>query len=156
MPDLLVKLYALPPADAAQPDLVNVRCAMAYEKHLVLHWVRANFGEPWASECDVAFGSRPISCWIAVERGEIIGFACYDATCRGFFGPIGVAERARHRGVGRALLLATLQAMSSAGYAYAIVGGAGDAGFYEQTVGAVEIPGSTPGIYRDRLKTPPA
>ena len=55
------------------------------------------------------------------------------------------------RGIGRALLLSTLHAMSAAGYAYAIVGGAGDVDFYAQTVGAIEIAGSTPGIYRDRL-----
>jgi hypothetical protein len=46
--------------------------------------------------------------------------------------------------------------MSAMGYAYAIVGGAGDVGFYARTAGATEIPGSTPGIYRDRLKVPPA
>jgi predicted N-acetyltransferase YhbS len=99
----------------------------------------------------VAFANRPIACHIAIEQGEMLGFACYDATCRGFFGPLGVADAARRRGIGRALLVSTLHAMSAAGYAYAIVGGAGDVDFYAQTVGAIEIPGSTPGIYRDRL-----
>ena len=153
MADLLVKLYELPPGEATLPG-TTVRRAMAYEKHLVIEWARANFGEGWASECDVAFGNQPISCRIAVERGEVVGFACYDATCRGFFGPIGVAGGARRRGIGRALLLSTLHAMSAAGYAYAVVGGAGEPEFYTQTVGAIEIPGSTPGIYRDRLKAP--
>jgi hypothetical protein len=46
--------------------------------------------------------------------------------------------------------------MSAVGYAYAIVGGAGESRFYAETVGAIEIPGSTPGIYRDRLKAPRA
>jgi len=42
--------------------------------------------------------------------------------------------------------------MYASGYAYAIVGGADKLGFYEKTIGAIEIPGSSPGIYRDRLK----
>jgi hypothetical protein len=40
---------------------------------------------------------------------------------------------------------------ASAGYAYAIIGGAGPTAFYAKTVGAVAIEGSTPGIYRDPL-----
>jgi GNAT superfamily N-acetyltransferase len=154
MADLLVKLYQLPPPETVSGGPVTVRQAMAYEKHIVLGWVRARFGEGWASECDVAFANRPIACHIAIEQGEMLGFACYDATCRGFFGPLGVADAARRRGIGRALLLSTLHAMSAAGYAYAIVGGAGDVDFYAQTVGAIEIPGSIPGIYRDRLNAP--
>ena len=155
MADLLVKLYALP-RDAGAGATGMVRRAMAFEKHIVLTWVRTHFGPAWGSECDVAFGNRPISCLVAVGDGALLGFACYDATCRGFFGPIGVAEHARRQGIGRALLLATLQAMRAAGYGYAVVGGAGDPAFYVRTVGAIEIPDSTPGIYRDRLKDPPA
>jgi GNAT superfamily N-acetyltransferase len=156
MADLLVKLYELPAAEPVGAAGVTVRRAMAYEKHVVVGWVRARFGEAWASECEVAFANQPISCQVATQQGEILGFACYDATARGLFGPIGVAENMRRRGIGRALLLHTLRAMSAMGYAYAIVGGAGDADFYARTVGATEIPGSTPGLYRDRLKVPPA
>jgi hypothetical protein len=50
--------------------------------------------------------------------------------------------------------LACLQAMRAEGYAYAIIGGVGPAEFYAKTVGAVEIEGSTPGIYRGQLKNP--
>ncbi|MCK7582595.1 MAG: GNAT family N-acetyltransferase [Chromatiales bacterium] len=110
-------------------------------------------GRGWASECDVAFANRPISCHIATESGAIRGFACYDSTGRGLFGPIGVALEARGRGIGRGLLLSCLHAMSAAGYAYAVVAGVEAAEFYQRTVGATEIPGSTPGIYRDRLAT---
>jgi ribosomal protein S18 acetylase RimI-like enzyme len=116
-------------------------------------WVREHFGPAWASECDVAFANRPISCHIATQGGEILGFACYDSTCRGFFGPIGVDESMRGLGVGRTLLLSCLHAMAAAGYAYAVVGGVESPEFYARTVGAIEIPGSAPGIYRDRLKT---
>jgi GNAT superfamily N-acetyltransferase len=127
---------------------------MAYEKHVVVEWVGEHFGSAWASECDVAFSNRPISCHIATESGRILGFACYDATCRGFFGPIGLIEAMRGHGIGRSLLLSCLHAMAAVGYAYAVVGGVQDMEYYARAVRAIEIRGSAPGIYRDRLKTP--
>ena len=39
---------------------------------------------------------------------ELIGFACYEATARNFFGPMAVLESERKKGVGRALLLKAL------------------------------------------------
>lgn len=153
MTDLLVKLYGLPDAGPAQADAgVLVRPAMAYEKRRVLGWVDERFGDGWASECDVAFGNRPISCFLATRAGEIQGFACFDATCRGFFGPLGVDEAARLQGVGRALLLGALQAMAAVGYGYAVAGAVASGEFYAKVVDAIPIPGSSPGIYRDRLK----
>lgn len=156
MPDMLVKLYELP---EAQPHLrglreqgVVIRPAMPYEKRHVVGWVRDQFGDPWADECDAAFGNRPVSCFIATANGEVAGFACYDSTRRNFFGPMGVAAQARGQGIGSALLLACLHAMAAAGYAYAIIGGVGPAEFYQRVVGAIEIEGSSPGIYRERLK----
>ena len=156
MPDLLVKLYELPDIrvhiEQLKKEGIHVRRAMAYEKNQVVEWVRENFGKGWASECDVAFSNNPTSCFIATENKNIIGFACYECTCKNFFGPMGISETARNRGIGKALLLNCLHAMSSDGYAYAIIGGVDDLAFYEKTVGAIAIPGSSPGIYRDRLK----
>jgi hypothetical protein len=57
----------------------------------------------------------------------------------------------RKRGVGAALLVACLNAMRDSGYGYAIIGWVGPREFYAKTVGAIEIPDSTPGIYRDLL-----
>ncbi len=155
MPDLLVKLYEIPDVkpriDKLQTEGINVRKAMAYEKRQVVKWVEDNFGQGWASECDIAFSRNPVSCFIATENRSIIGFACYDSTAKNFFGPIGVSDQDRNRGIGEALLLAALDAMSQIGYAYAIIGGVGSAEFYVTTVGAIEIPGSSPGIFRDRL-----
>src|SRR5262249_36582770 len=96
------------------------------------------------------------SCFIATASGELRGFACYESTRRNFFGPMGVAAPARGEGIGSALLLGCLHAMAGLGYAYAIIGGVGPAEFYPRVVGATEIEGSTPGIYRDRLKKCPA
>ena len=59
----------------------------AYERHLVADWVGRNFSPKWVSEAKVAFGRQPISCYIATREKKILGFACYDVTARGFFGP---------------------------------------------------------------------
>jgi predicted N-acetyltransferase YhbS len=81
----------------------------------------------------------------------MIGFAAYDATCRNFFGPTAVDEKWQGKGIGKALLLAALHAMKNDGYAYAIIGGAGPVDFYKKALGAIEIEGSTPGIYANRI-----
>lgn len=155
MTDMLVKLYDLPafsPSLMALADAgVTIRPAMAYEKHQVVAWVGHTFSPGWASECDVAFSRQPIACFIAIEASQIVGFACYEATWKNFFGPAGVVEDARGRGIGAALLLACLHAMAAAGYAYAIIGYAANPAFYTRTVGAIPIPDSTPGMYPERL-----
>ena len=152
--DMLVKLYDLPSLDEAMAVAsrqgVAVRRALAPEKFTVLDWVRRNFASS-AGEVEVAFGQAPTRCFIAVRDGAMLGFACYDVTCRNFFGPEGVAAPDRRNGLGRALLLAALHAQREQGYAYAIIGGVGPAEFYAKTVGAVPIADSTPGIYRGLL-----
>jgi hypothetical protein len=153
--DMLVKLYDLPASGAAMARLreqgITVRRALAPEKHRVVAWVRENFSEGWASETEVAFARQPVSCFIAVKEGRVLGFACHDATCRNFFGPTGVAPEARKSGVGTGLLFACLEAMREHGFGYAIIGGVGPADYYAKTVGAVPIEGSEPGVYRGLL-----
>jgi GNAT superfamily N-acetyltransferase len=157
MTDMLVKLYTLP---ALQPVLddqarkgITVRRGLAPEKSFVLEWVRRHFSEFWVNECDVAYNSRPVTCWVAVEDGRLIGFGCYDTTAKGFFGPTGVGEAARGRGTGTALLLACLHDMRAQGYGYAIIGSAGPTDYYAKVVGAIPIPDSKPGIYGGMLRT---
>ena len=148
--DFLVKLYELPPERSVSG--VDVRRALPPEKLAVEAWVGATFGPGWASECSVAFSGHPIGCHIAVVDGGLIGFACWDATARGFFGPEGVSEAWRGKGVGAALLLQCLHAMRAQGYGYAIIGSVGPQAFYERVVPVMEIPGSSPGIYHGMLR----
>jgi GNAT superfamily N-acetyltransferase len=153
--DMLVKLYELPPSHEMVrrlgSDGIAIRRGLPPEKHQVLDFVRSHFSEAWASETDVAFSRQPVSCFVAIQRRRLLGFACHDATCRNFFGPTGVDPDARGKGVGAALLLACLEAMKQQGFGYAIIGGVGPADFYAKTVGAVPIEGSRPGIYRGLL-----
>ncbi len=147
MADMLVRLYALPEHNKIFKEGYVVRRAAAYEKSVILHWLSQNFSTQWASEADVAFSRQPISCFLALYQERLAGFACYEATCRGYFGPGGVLEGHRGQGLGTRLLLECLRSMKEMGYAYAIIGGVGPKDFYVKTVGAIEIPDSTPGIY---------
>lgn len=164
--DLLVRLYDLPPlaprADALAARGITVRRARASERHVVVDWARQHGSPGWASECEVAFAHEPIGCFIAVEGAAptagyssapetLIGFACIEATARGFFGPEAVRADRRGQGVGAALLLASLHALAARGYAYGIIGWAHDVAFYRHVVGAEPIAGSEPGLYRPPL-----
>jgi GNAT superfamily N-acetyltransferase len=154
MHDMLVKLYALPDLAPALTRCAGhgttIRRALSAEKAVVLHWMRDHFPGA-APETDAAFARLPVACFIAIRAQQMLGFACYDATAPNFFGPEGVAEEARGQGVGTALLLSALHAQRAQGYAYAIIGGVGPAAFYAATVGAVDIPDSTPGLYAGML-----
>ncbi len=141
--DMLVNLQRLP--ECEMQNGVQIARALPPDRHRILAWVKERFGESWASECAVALSAQPNTCFIAKKDGACIGFACYDATARGFFGPIGVAEDVRGSGVGRALLIRCLQAMREAGYGYAVLGWCDEAaGFYERAAHAVPIPDSAP------------
>ena len=61
----------------------------------------------------IATGDSPRRLIVASERGEILGFSHYDNER---FGPIGVAASQRGRGIGQALMFATLQAQRDAGF----------------------------------------
>lgn len=154
MIDMLVRLYDLPDSSdlyaQAAAHGVTLRRARPFEKHSVATFART-FSEKWASEVEVALTRQPAACFIATKDKQILGFACYDTTMRGFFGPTGVAEDARGTGLGKALLFKALEALRDTGHAYAFIGGVGPREFYEKACGAIEIPGSDPGIYDDIL-----
>jgi GNAT superfamily N-acetyltransferase len=155
MTDMLVKLYNLPEAwppvfNIVAPE-IKIRKPMGSEKSLIVAWVRENFGESWGSEMDITFSRSPVSCYIAQQHQTMVGFACYDAAALGYFGPTGVVEAFRRNGIGKALLLACLVEMKIKGYGYAIIGWAGPQEFYAKAVGAMAIPDSTPGIWKDWL-----
>ena len=155
MSDMLVKLYNLEynwSFIQEQEKLgITVRKPIGPEKLYVMDWVKETFNSAWAAETDMAFSNRPVSCFIAQKPKELIGFACYDATGLGFFGPTGVAESQRGKGTGKALLRACLLDMKLKGYGYAVIGAAGPVDFYRKAAGAVTIPDSEPGIWKDML-----
>jgi GNAT superfamily N-acetyltransferase len=149
---MLVRLYDLPEAaayDARAADAgIVIRRLDAWDRGALRRFVIEHFGDNWASEADFAFGGgHPITGFVAIKDGAIAGFAVYESSRRGFFGPTGVREDLRGSGAGAALLFRCLEAMRDMGYAYAIIGGVGPAEFYERVCGATVILGSEASVY---------
>lgn len=155
MTDLLVRLYDLPMFEAeakvAAAGIV-VRRAIAPEGHVILDWIGKHFHRTWVSEATKGLAQNPVTTWIAVKDGKLLGFACHDTTAKGFFGPTGVDAEARGQGIGEALLIATLRGMREAGYGYAVIGDPGPVAFYQKRLDALEIPNSKPGVYAGMLR----
>jgi len=155
MPDMLVKLYELPEWQQKEGELkkkgIKIKRAIPPEKARVLDWIEEHFQKAWRSEADVAFAKSPLNIFIAYQQDEILGFACYDITAKGFFGPTGVSEEARGKGVGTVLLLKSLAALQESGYAYAVIGGAGPVEYYKKICKAQVIENSEESIYQDML-----
>lgn len=141
--DMIANLTRLP--DCIEVEGVKLKRVYPADKIRVMNFIRENFQENWALEAEYAIMQPPGKCFIAVEDGRVIGFACYDTSAKGFFGPLGVAKPARGRHIGQALTLRTLHAMAEYGYGYAIIGWVGGAAeFYRKLVGAQYIDGGEP------------
>ncbi|MGY6557846.1 MAG: GNAT family N-acetyltransferase [Nitritalea sp.] len=143
---MLVPLLLLPDVGAQRRKLEGeglvFRRAIAPEKQVLVAWVQAHFSHFWASEVEVAFSRQPVALWLAQEGQRLLGFACYDCTAKAFFGPTGVLEEARGRGIGKVLLVQALESLREQGYVYGIIGGVGPAEYYAKTVDARIISGS--------------
>jgi GNAT superfamily N-acetyltransferase len=154
---MLVNLLRLPPSEPALDHLkqarVVVRRAQPFELTLTQEFVAKNFSRNWADEVTIGFSNKPVSVFLATFEQHLVGFAAYECTRKGFFGPLGVLEGMQGRGIGRVLLISCLQGLQELGYVYGIIGGVGPVEFYEEAVGATVIPDSDPGIYTDLLKT---
>ncbi len=143
--DMLVRLHRLPPVEPAlrraQSAGVSLRRAEPADAGRYRQMVDREFEASWRGGMDAALLRREPSAFTALADGELIGFALWDIGYRGYFGPTGVAESWRGRGIGAALLLRALDEMRAHGYAYAIIGKVGPAEFYEKVCGAVLIAG---------------
>ncbi|HEU5236227.1 MAG TPA: GNAT family N-acetyltransferase [Pyrinomonadaceae bacterium] len=152
MPDLLVNLLNLPSREAFTGPGVIIRRAQPFEVTPVCEFIRNNFSLSWADEVSVGFANKPVTVFIATREQRVVGFAGYECTRKAFFGPTGVVKAERGRGIGKALLIESLWGLCELGYVYGIIGAAGPVEFYQQTVSAIIIPDSEPGIYTDLLK----
>ncbi len=154
--DMLVNLLDLPSISEDEKRLrdeenVVIRRAVTPDMYRVLDFIEKNSTLSAKGEATVAFSHQPVTLYIATYYDEIVGYACYEATFRSFFGPLRVRDDWQKKGIGRLLLIKALEGLRDMGYIYGVIGFVGPAGFYRKTVGAVEIPGSTPGGYRDML-----
>ncbi len=150
--DYLVNLYKLKEHyefDNLKQENIRIERVLSPNFDLVVDFVKTNFHDGWASEVKQALYKANPSCFIAIYNKKIVGFACYDATAKGYFGPIGVANNMQNKGIGRALVLTTMVNMRNDGYGYAIIGsGAGKENFYKNCVGAIRIEDDSINLYK--------
>ncbi len=120
----------LPEGDATRPTHADA--------DRVLSFVEREFGRIWRFEAAKAFEREVPPAFIAEEGGEIVGFAVHDVNNRGlgFFGPTGVAQSMRGKGVGCRLLLASLADLRRLGYARAVIPWTDALEFYRKCCGA--------------------
>ena len=154
MADMLVKLYNIPCSHDIEENLlkkgIRIKKALAPDRSRIVAFSRACAKDDYSDEVQAAFSNNPITCYIAVREKKLIGFACYEATARNFFGPMAVLESERKKGVGRALLLKSLKSMRELGYAYAVIGwpARSAVSFYKRCVDAIMIDEKSSGVYK--------
>ncbi|MBE6757419.1 MAG: GNAT family N-acetyltransferase [Ruminococcaceae bacterium] len=147
MSDMLVNLYDLPKAPTVAEGTRIVR-VLPPDFGKVLTFVKTHFDGGWVHECETALHQSPPACFAAVREHAVVGFACYDATARGMFGPVGVDAAVRGQGIGAALTYRCMEAMKEAGYAYAVIGWCDEKqAFYTRTVGAMPIENTGDTVY---------
>lgn len=105
----------------------------ATQEFVTRHW------PPWWGEVSVALRNDPVSLFVAVDDGQVIGFAAYDGNNlgTGWFGPMGTCPQQRGRGIGRQLLAHCLDDMRTQGYTKATIPWVGPVEFYSKECGAV-------------------
>ncbi len=158
MTDMLVKLYDLPDHTSSIEKVnamdVIIRRPLNAERDLILNWIEKNFSKGWRDEVNAAFTTPPVHCFVATQQKDIVGFACYNVTAKGYFGPTGVIENMRGKGIGRVLMMHCFRALINDGYAYVIIGGIGPQEYYKKYANATVIENSTPGIYKGQIYYP--
>lgn len=86
--DLLVKLYNLEDTidglKKLEEDNIRIVRALALDKSRIIDFIKDEFEINWANEFERSLFNNPTSCFIAIKDKEVVGFACYDATGKGF------------------------------------------------------------------------
>lgn len=154
MADMLVKLFNIS-APVKEEEIffengIRFKRALAPDRNKIIEYSKTCGGEDYSAEVQAAFANNPITCYIATKDKELIGFACFEATAKNFFGPMAVSSEYRKQGIGKMLLLKSLYSMQEMGYGYAIIGWPTKSAipFYEKCVGATMIEDGSLGIYR--------
>lgn len=158
MADMLVKLYNIPEPYGIEKKLsengVKIKKALAPDRSRIINFSKTCAKDDYSDEVTAALSNNPPTCYIATRGKKIIGFACYEATAKNFFGPMAVLECERKKGIGKALLLRSLFSMQELGYAYAIIGWPTKSAvdFYRKCADAVMIDEKSSGVYKRMIE----
>lgn len=120
------------PADGVRIERAGASEADSLDRLLGEHW------PSWRGEVAIAQRAVPPTLFVAKQAGRAVGFCAYEANNlgTGWFGPMGTDPEAQGRGIGKALLLRTLEQMATDGFTGAIIPWVGPTEFYAKTVNA--------------------
>lgn len=141
MADMLVKLYNIPYSHDIEENLsksgIRIKKALVPDRSKIIAFARTCAKDDYSDEVRAAFSNNPVTCYIATREKELIGFACYEATARNFFGS-----------------MAVLESMRELGYAYAIIGWPTKSAvsFYKKCVDAIMIDEKSSGVYKRMIE----
>jgi len=124
-------------------ELVNngflFRKARSQEKRELVGWIRDTFSPFWAYEVSCCFGEDSTSVWLAEHEGAIVGFAAYSSLEPDWFGPIGVDQKVRRKGIGTVLLYKAINSLRLNGHRLITIPWTDLLFFYSQLPGIVAI-----------------
>lgn len=153
--DMIVNLYSKDIwRKNIQHNIFSINGTFPSDKERVLDFVKKEFPKEhgWLLEIEKGLQSSTQKVYIAVDNHKIVGFACWDCSGLGYFGPFGVASDYRGKGIGTELFNSCMNAMKISGYGYAIIGWVADkeddahspVGFYKKVANAEYINNSHP------------
>ena len=156
--DVLINLYNLPEEARRdpRPELakqgIQIKRALPCDRSEIREFIKREFSEGWADEAERGLYNLPSSLFIATFEERVVGFAAYDSTALGYYGPLGVASDMRKRGIGEALSNVCLNAMREKGYGYIIIN-AGPVDYYVRRYNGMVI-GDHIGVYENMIHPP--
>jgi len=156
--DVLINLYNLPkdidrdPNEALAQYGIKIKRALPCDRGEIREFITREFSSGWADEAEKGLFNAPTSLFIATFEERVVGFAAYDCTALGYYGPLGVDPSMRKKGIGEALSTTCLRAMREKGYGYAIIN-AGPVQYYVKRYNGMVI-GDHIGVYENMIHPP--
>ncbi|HEY3297657.1 MAG TPA: GNAT family N-acetyltransferase [Armatimonadota bacterium] len=151
MHDIICPLYEIPDYSDLMKQLASenivIRSSRPWEREALCTFISERFGQGWVDETSVGLTRQPVSVIVALKDNKIIGFAAYEVSARGFFGPTGVDEAFRGLGVGKALFYEAMTGLKSLGYVYGIIGASGPVNFYLKAMKGMVLPEDWKNVY---------
>ena len=137
----LTRPLPVPPEEERRHELsragVVVRELSHRDEASLRAWLERTWGPNWTFEGLLALRRRVPTGVVAERGGRIVGFAVFDSTRPGWFGPMGVEPGLQGGGLGIELCVRAFEAMARKGYARAEIAWAGPRCFYARKLGAV-------------------
>jgi mycothiol synthase len=116
---------------------IDIRRLEAEDATAFRAYMERDWSWGWTIEACRSLDRSPISTHVALQQGQIVGFASHSASGPGQFGPMGVKPELRQHGIGAVLLKRCLADLRAGGYPTADIQWVGPICFYHRHVGAV-------------------